>query len=320
MKENFLIAFGIFIILIILSLFPIYRWLYGGPNEIREKVISNYEQEYNLILPRKDIGVGVYMMEYIGSSEWKNDIYFDGKFDLKTDYFNNQYVHNMKYDEKSIERYSNYILNAHLQYLKPFIVNELIYDKSKGNDFEKISKILEENKKEICKAFRVDDVEKCSIKFDIHLIKKEFSGVRYIKYNNVLFKIEDENIKYDDLIEQDILKEINPRPIKIKDMDWNKYLEKSKMYILLEIYAVEFDKENNLHYNRYSYVQDDMTVIQNEKLKHIFSKLEPYYNKEIFDFILDTDYRESKFTENEEVEKRNKEDIKILEEKGVILK
>ncbi|NYV28455.1 hypothetical protein HP397_06540 [Streptobacillus felis] len=317
MKENFLIALGIFFILLILSIFPIYRWLYGVPNEIRQQVVSYYEQEYNLIIQTKDISVGPYMLEHEGANaNWSNGIYFEGNSDLKSKYFNNVYVENIKYDEQSIKRYKYYILDTHLQYMKPYIVNELIYDKSKGNDFEKILEILEENKLEICEAFSNDNPKKCNIKFDIHLIKKEFSGVRFVKHNNVIFGLFDKKIKYDDLVEQDILKEINSKPIKIENMDWDKYLEKSKMYILFKIYVEQYDDEYKWYRDYEAYINRDTTSEENDKLKYLFDKIKPYHNNKILDIVFSIEH----FQADEEIGEIYKEKFNILTEKGEPLK
>ncbi|NYV27524.1 hypothetical protein HP397_01605, partial [Streptobacillus felis] len=137
----------IFIVLLII-IFPIISWIFITPFILKLQVVSYYKSEFYLKLPLKDISVGPYMIEHEGlNANWSNSIYFEGEFDLKSDYFNDLYTHNINYSKKTV---GQYILGTHLQYMKPYIVNELIYDKSKGNDFEKILEILEENKLEIC--------------------------------------------------------------------------------------------------------------------------------------------------------------------------
>ncbi|NYV28508.1 hypothetical protein HP397_06805, partial [Streptobacillus felis] len=146
--------------------------------------------------------------------------------------------------------------------------------------------------------------------------KKEFSGVRFVKHNNVIFGLFDKKIKYDDLIEQDILKEINPKPIKIKDMDWEKYLEKSKMYILFKIYVEQYDDEYKWYRDYEAYINRNTTSEENDKLKDLIEKIKPYYNNEILDIVFSLEY----ITVEEEISPIYKEAFEILEEKGEPLK
>jgi len=142
---------------------------------------------------------------------------------------------------------------------QPYVLNNLLYDKTRGNDFEKIEKILDESGYKM----KIDFVEDwaCSI------IEDDIGGVGIVNF------VKDKKCNEEYYDEE---KHKNVR-IGIK-----KYMEKFKEYFSVERNLETIDWEEYMKFNEiYPFLSFQVEGISQEELKKLRKKIKPYFNDKI---------------------------------------
>ena len=263
------ICFLSVIIGIIVYLIGMFVYYYGiDAYKYRTKIVNDYLSR-NIIIDRHNIsggglnlidGDGVRYTEFTDNKEYKN-----------------KYIE-IEDPEESVDYF--YLLG-----LEKYIADNLLYDKSKGNHFDKIEEYLQKNKERIFKIFLSDPNDKgVRIYFDMNIMYKLPNGNLYsydrkMKINNHIEESLGEygNENYVKNKEKGFFKE----KVKYEDIDWGKYIE------YMEVYPV-------LYMNvEYKYAKDGIfnTEIWNssrksEKLLEIYKEMEKFYNKKTFNFVI----------------------------------
>ena len=234
----------------------------------RTKIVNNYLSR-NIIIDRHNIsggglnlidGAGVRYTEFTDNKEYEN-----------------KYI--------KIEDPSESVDYFYLLGLEKYIADNLLYDKSKGNHFDKIEEYLQKNRERIFKIFLSDPNDKgVRIYFDMDIMYKLpvgnlYSYDRKMKINNHIEESLGEygNENYVKNKEKGFFKE----KVKYEDIDWGKYIE------YMEVYPV-------LYMNiEYKYTKDYISNIEkfsdsknSEKLLEIYKEMEKFYNKKTFNFVI----------------------------------
>ena len=237
----------------------------------RTKVVNDYLSR-NIIIDRHNIsggglnlidGAGVRYTEFTDNKEYEN-----------------KYI---KIEDPSESEDYFYLLG-----LEKYIADNLLYDKSKGNHFDKIEEYLQKNRERIFKIFLSDPNDKgVRIYFDMNIMYKLPNGELYWKdqgrrINNHIEESLGEygNENYVENKEKGFFKE----KVKYEDIDWGKYIE------YMEVYPVLYMR---VEYKDAKYAKDDIsnTGILNssrnsEKLLEIYKEMEKFYNKKTFNFAI----------------------------------
>ena len=237
----------------------------------RTKVVNDYLSR-NIIIDRHNIsggglnlidGAGVRYTEFTDNKEYEN-----------------KYI---KIEDPSESEDYFYLLG-----LEKYIADNLLYDKSKGNHFDKIEEYLQKNRERIFKIFLSDPNDKgVRIYFDMDIMYKLpvgnlYSYGRKMKINNHIEESLGEygNENYVKNKEKGFFKE----KVKYEDIDWGKYIE------YMEVYPVLYMR---VEYKDAKYAKDDIsnTGILNssrnsEKLLEIYKEMEKFYNKKTFNFAI----------------------------------
>ena len=234
----------------------------------RTKVINNYLSR-NIIIDRHNISGGALNL-LVG-----DDVRYTEFTDNKE--YKNKYIE-IEDPEESVDYF--YLLG-----LEKYIADNLLYDKSKGNHFDKIEEYLQKNRERIFKIFLSDPNDKgVRIYFDMSIMYKLPNGNLYsydrkMKINNHIEESLGEygNENYVKNKEKGFFKE----KVKYEDIDWGKYIE------YMEVYPV-------LYMNvEYKYTKDYISNIEkfsdsknSEKLLEIYKEMEKFYNKKTFNFAI----------------------------------
>ena len=142
---------------------------------------------------------------------------------------------------------------------RPYVLNNLLYDKTRGNDFEKIEKILDEFGYKIKVNFT--DLWICGI------INDDRGGGGHLNF--VKDKKCDEEY-YDEEKHENVR-------IGIK-----KYMEKFKEYFSVERNLETIDWEEYMKFNEiYPFLSFQVEGISQEELKKLRKKIKPYFNDKI---------------------------------------
>ena len=142
---------------------------------------------------------------------------------------------------------------------QPYVLNNLLYDKTRGNDFEKIEKILDEFGYKIKVNFT--DLWICGI------INDDRGGGGHLNF--VKDKKCDEEY-YDEEKHENVR-------IGIK-----KYMEKFKEYFSVERNFETIDWEEYMKFNEiYPVLEFEIEGISQEELKKLRKKIKPYFNDKI---------------------------------------
>ena len=263
------ICFLSVIIGIIVYLIGMFVYYYGiDAYKYRTKIVNDYLSR-NIIIDRHNIsggalnlidGAGVRYTEFTDNKEYKN-----------------KYIE-IEDPEESVDYF--YLLG-----LEKYIADNLLYDKSKGNHFDKIEEYLQKNKERIFKIFLSDPNDKgVRIYFDMSIMYKLPNGNLYlydgkIKINNHIEESLGEygNENYVENKEKGFFKE----KVKYEDIDWGKYIEYMEVYPVLYMNVIYKDDKDNI-FN---------TEIRNnsrnsEKLLEIYKEMEKFYNKKTFNFAI----------------------------------
>ena len=266
------ICFLSVIIGIIVYLIGIFVYYYGiDAYKYRTKIVNDYLSR-NIIIDRHNIsggrlnlidGDGVRYTEFTDNKEYKN-----------------KYI-KIEDPEESVDYF--YLLG-----LEKYIADNLLYDKSKGNHFDKIEEYLQKNRERIFKIFLLDPNDKgVRIYFDMNIMYKLPDGNLYsygskMKINNHIEESLGDygNENYVKNKEKGFFKE----KVKYEDIDWGKYIEYMEVYPVLYM-RVEYKDAKD--------AKDDIsnTEILNssrnsEKLLEIYKEMEKFYNKKTFNFVI----------------------------------
>ena len=257
------------IIGIIVYLIGIFVYYHGiDAYKYRTKIVNDYLSR-NIIIDRHNISGGG--LNLIDAYDVRYTEFTDNKE------YENKYI---KIEDPSESEDYFYLLG-----LEKYIADNLLYDKSKGNHFDKIEEYLQKNRERIFKIFLSDPNDKgVRIYFDKDIMYKLPNGELYWhdqrrRINNYIIKFLGEygNENYVENKEKGFFKE----KVKYEDIDWGKYIE------YMEVYPV-------LYMNiEYKYTKDYISNIEkfsdsknSEKLLEIYKEMEKFYNKKTFNFAI----------------------------------
>lgn len=149
--------------------------------------------------------------------------------------------------------------------LQPYILNTLIYDKTKGNNFEKIEEIFEKYGEKITYAIK-NNIWNCG---GIGEPFEEFYNLNYV--NNINCRVKDKGSEDYNAYNSEVMEEYGKRyekyfstPRSLETINWEEYMKIHEIYPIIEFYF-------------------DGTKEEKEKLR---KEIEPYYNKKILDIII----------------------------------
>lgn len=250
-------------------------------------MIERYKKEDNVILRSRDFKVTNYLDE-TGYTGYR--VEYVGNKKLRSNYFTVDYQ--MVVDADSLPG-GIYEIGE-----KEYIINNLLYDKSKGNNFEKIDKYIQDNKERIFKIFLEEDWQYgVDIKIKLNILgsidfdkKKEefydFEGQNIKIVDNSIEEIETFNSNYYDLrYEREKL--FFNKLIKFENINWNKYMSYMGDYPILRIVIFEdrgVDPEDKSPIMNEITVDDPKEKV--EKLKEFYKELEQFYNTDTFRFVI----------------------------------
>lgn len=149
--------------------------------------------------------------------------------------------------------------------LQPYILNTLIYDKTKGNNFEKIEQIFKKHEGKITYQIESNIWEYGGIESQF----KQFYNLNYV--NNINCRKKSEGFEYYNAYNSEVMEEYGKRyekyfstPRSLETINWEEYMKIHEIYPIIEFYF-------------------DGTKEEKEKLR---KEIEPYYNKKILDIII----------------------------------
>ena len=148
--------------------------------------------------------------------------------------------------------------------LQPYILNTLIYDKTKGNNFEKIEQIFKKYEGKI--TYHIEsNIWECGG------IESQFEQSYNLNYvNNINCRKKSEGFEYYNAYNSEVIEEYGKRyekyfstPRSLETINWEEYMKIHEIYPIIKFYF-------------------DGTKEEGEKLQ---KEIEPYYNKKILDII-----------------------------------
>ena len=149
--------------------------------------------------------------------------------------------------------------------LQPYILNTLIYDKTKGNNFEKIEQIFKKYEGRI--TYHIEsNIWECGG------IESQFEQSYNLNYvNNINCREKSQGFEYYNVYNSEVMEEYGKRyekyfstPRSLETINWEEYMKIHEIYPIIEFYF-------------------DGTKEEGEKLQ---KEIEPYYNKKILDIII----------------------------------
>lgn len=149
--------------------------------------------------------------------------------------------------------------------LQPYILNTLIYDKTKGNNFEKIEQIFKKYEGKI--TYQIEsNIWECGG------IESQFEQSYNLNYvNNINCRKKSEGYEYYNAYNSEVMEEYGKRyekyfstPRSLETINWEEYIKIHEIYPIIKFYF-------------------DGTKEEKEKLQ---KEIEPYYNKKILDIII----------------------------------
>ena len=149
--------------------------------------------------------------------------------------------------------------------LQPYILNTLIYDKTKGNNFEKIEQIFKKYEGKITYHIESNNWECGGIESQF----EQFYSLNYV--NNINCAEKYGGSEYYNAYNSEVIEEYGKRyekyfstPRSLETINWEEYMKIHEIYPIIQFYF-------------------DGTEEEKEKLR---KEIEPYYNKEILDIII----------------------------------
>ena len=149
--------------------------------------------------------------------------------------------------------------------LQPYILNTLIYDKTKGNNFEKIEQIFKKYEGKI--TYHIEsNIWECGG------IESQFEQSYNLNYvNNINCREKYGGSTYYNAYNSEVMEEYGKRyekyfstPRSLETINWEEYIKIHEIYPIIEFYF-------------------DGTKEEKEKLR---KEIEPYYNKKILNIII----------------------------------
>lgn len=149
--------------------------------------------------------------------------------------------------------------------LQPYILNTLIYDKTKGNNFEKIEQIFKKYEGKI--TYHIEsNIWECGG------IESQFEQSYNLNYvNNINCREKYKGSTYYNAYNSEVIEEYGKRyekyfstPRSLETINWEEYMKIHEIYPIIKFYF-------------------DGTKEEKEKLR---KEIEPYYNKKILDIII----------------------------------
>ena len=260
------ICFLSVIIGIIVYLIGIFVYYYGiDAYKYRTKIVNDYLSR-NIIIDRDNISGGELRGDDVRYTEFTDNKEYENKY--------------IEIEDPSESEDYFYLLG-----LEKYIADNLLYDKSKGNHFDKIEEYLQKNRERIFKIFLSDPNDKgVRIYFDMDIMYKLpvgnlYSYGRKMKINNHIEESLGEygNENYVENKEKGFFKE----KVKYEDIDWGKYIEYMEVYPVLYMNVIYKDDKDNIF---------DTEIRNNsrnsEKLLEIYKEMEKFYNKKTFNFVI----------------------------------
>ena len=148
--------------------------------------------------------------------------------------------------------------------LQPYILNTLIYDKTKGNNFGKIEQIFKKYGEKITYAIK-KNIWNCG---GIGEPFEQFYDLNYV--NNKKCRKKNEKYEDYDTYNLDVIEKYEKKykkyfstPRSLETINWEEYMKIHEIYPIIKFYF-------------------DGTKEEKEKLQ---KEIEPYYNKKILDII-----------------------------------
>ena len=251
------------IIVYLIGVFVYYESI--DPYRYRTKIVNDYLSR-NIIIDRDNISGGELRGDDVRYTEFTDNKEYENKY--------------IEIEDPSESEDYFYLLG-----LEKYIADNLLYDKSKGNHFDKIEEYLQKNRERIFKIFLSDPNDKgVRIYFDMDIMYKLPNGELYwqdqrSRINNYIIESLGEygNENYVENKEKGFFKE----KVKYEDIDWGKYIEYMEVYPVLYMNVEYKDAEDDI-FN---------TEIWNssrnsKKLLEIYKEMEKFYNKKTFNFAI----------------------------------
>lgn len=244
--------------------------------EILTEIIERAKTKYNFTMNKDDFEIKV--IGYRGGYVFKDPppiyglkkkgvIYKSKYFKELEDMYYEKRANNIMGDNNSFFGYNGgtTILKIVVDFgLQPYILNSLIYDKTKGNDFEKIEQIFSKYGENITYKIK-DNIWDCGGIGEKFQRRYSLSYVKNI--NCIEFEGEDPKT-YDDKVMEEYDKkyrEYFSKPRSFESINWEEYMKMLEVHPIIQFYL-------------------DGTKEEKEKLQ---KEIEPYYNKEILDIIIE---------------------------------
>ena len=251
------------IIVYLIGVFVYYESI--DPYRYRTKIVNDYLSR-NIIIDRDNISGGELRGDDVRYTEFTDNKEYENKY--------------IEIEDPSESEDYFYLLG-----LEKYIADNLLYDKSKGNHFDKIEEYLQKNRERIFKIFLNLNDKEARIYFNMDIMYKLPNGELYwhdqrSRINNYIIKFLGEygNENYVENKEKGFFKE----KVKYEDIDWGKYIEYMEVYPVLYM-NVEYKDAKDGIFN---------TEIWNssrnsEKLLEIYKEMEKFYNKKTFNFVIE---------------------------------
>ena len=251
------------IIVYLIGMFVYYESI--DPYKYRTKIVNDYLSR-NIIIDRDNISGGK-----LGGDDVRYIEFTDNKE------YENKYI--------EIEDPEELVDYFYLLGLEKYIADNLLYDKSKGNHFDKIEEYLQKNRERIFKIFLSDPNDKgVRIYFDMDIMYKLPNGELYwqdqrSRINNYIIESLGEygNENYVENKEKGFFTE----KVKYEDIDWGKYIEYMEVYPVLYM-NVEYKDAKDGIFNTEIWNSSR----KSEKLLEIYKEMEKFYNKKTFNFAI----------------------------------
>ena len=251
------------IIVYLIGMFVYYESI--DPYKYRTKIVNDYLSR-NIIIDRDNISGGKLRGDDVRYTEFTDNKEYENKY--------------IEIEDPSESEDYFYLLG-----LEKYIADNLLYDKSKGNHFDKIEEYLQKNKERIFKIFLSDPNDKgVRIYFDMNIMYKLPNGNLYsydrkMKINNHIEESLGEygNENYVENKEKGFFKE----KVKYEDIDWGKYIEYMEVYPVLYMKVeYKYDKDSIFDNEKFSDSKNS------EKVLEIYKEMEKFYNKKTFNFAI----------------------------------
>lgn len=305
---------GIKIILFGIMLFSCMREYKENPEEERkkaQKVYDFFRKEYNLILAgdiEKNYEKGSNNTFEIYTGEAEAEIVILKKpVEYRSKYFKDEVLPVFDSYSLPIEEnreimiftdYDNRIIRKEIPFFKKpnydlffhiidyyglrfYVLNKLIYDKSQGNDFEQIEKILDK--------YSTPDIEILSATYDEgwecgnldKRSKHEWIPFMYVQDEKCVISKDSYENKYDIYSIERIKKygekfeKYFSKERKFEEIDWKEFLEYNNITPIINFYIYRNTTDRRL--------------IKKEEAQKLLMEMSPYYNKKTYLIILHTE-------------------------------